>query len=121
MSSTFPNDVRLLSYLVHNTSDNAAYYVSLLSRGGLTSVCDELQEHVTQRFAYLDASSAMICNSSDSAKRTGQKIVNILPCRLRVFSDTSHLQNSSRVDKIIFNVFFKIKGSKSQILSSMID
>jgi hypothetical protein len=105
--------------LLHNTPDNAASYTSVLSRGGLTSACDELQDCVAQSFAYLDASSTMICNSSVPARRAGQEILKMLPCRPRVFCDTHHIQNSSRVDKIILNVFFNNK--RKQISDSVVN
>jgi hypothetical protein len=89
----------------NNSSDSAATYVSLLSRGGLTYASEELGEYVAQSFAHLDASSTLIRRSTVPEREAGEEILRTLG-RPKLFCEAHEMFNSARVDRMITNVFF---------------
>ena len=89
-----------------STDDSSTSYTSNLSRGGLVFASDVLCDYVAQSFAYLDASSSLIRQSKIPARRAAEEILSILQCRPRVFCKQHEVNNMSKVDRIISNIFF---------------
>ena len=89
-----------------STDDSSTSYTSNLCRGGLVLASDVLCDYVAQSFAYLDASSSLIRQSSIPARRAAEEILSILQCRKRVFCKQHEVDNMSKVDRIISNIFF---------------
>ena len=89
-----------------STDDSSTSYTSNLSRGGLVFASDVLCDYVAQSFAYLDASWSLIRQSKIPARRAAEEILSILQCRLRAFCKQHEVDNMSKVDRIISNIFF---------------
>ena len=89
-----------------STDYSSTSYTSNLSRGGLVFASDELGDYVAQSFAYLDASSSLIRQSKIPARRAAEEILSILQCRPRVFCKQHEVDNMSKADRIISNIFF---------------
>ena len=70
-----------------------------------THVSTEFCDYVELSLAYLDASSAIICDSNVPARLTGEEILKKI-CRLPLFCAKHQIGIAARMDRILTSVFF---------------